>query len=155
MSVELPYAPVDTVIRRRAGDLRVSAGATERLARRIQEHGATVAVAAAERATDDGRKTIMSPDVEAAVEAVSVDLDHEVEPDAEALDLPIAPVDRIARIDLDDRMRVGADARVTLAAHLEGFAETAAAGAATLADHADRRTIIDDDIRTYFELTAE
>ena len=51
MSVELPFAPVDTVIRRQAGGLRVSAEAAEELARRIQEEGADLAAAAAEVAT--------------------------------------------------------------------------------------------------------
>jgi len=36
MSVELPFAPVDGIIRRNAGDLRVSADAAEELARRIK-----------------------------------------------------------------------------------------------------------------------
>ena len=51
MSVELPFAPVDTVIRRNAGQLRVSAEAAEELARQIQSNGAERAAAAAERAT--------------------------------------------------------------------------------------------------------
>ena len=59
MSVELPFAPVDTVIRRNAGQLRVSAEAAEELARRIQERGAALAAEAAESATADGRKTLI------------------------------------------------------------------------------------------------
>ncbi len=47
MSVELPFAPVDAVIRRNADGLRVSADAAEELARRIQDHGASLAVTAA------------------------------------------------------------------------------------------------------------
>jgi len=39
MSVELPSAPVDAVIRRNAEGLRVSAEAVEELSRRIQERG--------------------------------------------------------------------------------------------------------------------
>jgi len=35
MSVELPFAPVDAIIRRNAGSLRVSADAAEALATRI------------------------------------------------------------------------------------------------------------------------
>ena len=62
MSVELPFAPVDTIIRRNAGRLRVSADAAEELARRIQDHGASLAADAAERATADGRKTLMAED---------------------------------------------------------------------------------------------
>ena len=51
MSVELPFAPVDSVIRRNAGGLRVSAEAAEELARRIQEYGSRLAADAAETAT--------------------------------------------------------------------------------------------------------
>jgi histone H3/H4 len=140
MSVELPSAPVDTIIRRNAGDLRVSADATEALARRIQRRGAALAVDAAERASTDGRKTLMVEDFDAPGT------------DREQLELPIAPVDRIARLDIDDRFRVAMDARVALAALLEAFADDVAAAAAVLARHADRRTVIDDDIETYFDL---
>ncbi|MFC7176690.1 histone-like protein [Halosegnis marinus] len=139
MSVELPFAPVDTIIRRNAGDLRVSAGAAEELARRIQERGAALAVEAAERATADGRKTLMAADFGTAGEEAE-------------LELPIAPVDRIARLDIDDRYRVAMDARVALATRLEGFADTVAAAAAVLARHADRRTVKRADVETYFEL---
>jgi len=141
MSVELPFAPVDSIIRRNAGDLRVSAGAAEELARRIQLHGADVATDAAEVATADGRKTLMASDF--GVEA-SIDKDE--------LELPVAPVDRIARLDIDDSYRVAMDARVALADILEDYADNVAAAAATLARHADRRTIKAEDIETYFAL---
>ena len=49
MSVELPSAPVDSVIRRNADGLRVGSDATEELARRIQDRGAELARAAARR----------------------------------------------------------------------------------------------------------
>ncbi|MFB6138071.1 MAG: histone [Halobacteriaceae archaeon] len=140
MSVELPFAPVDTVIRRNAGDLRVSAGATEALASAIQDRGAALAAEAAERATADGRKTLMAEDFDAP------------DVDDEDLVLPIAPVDRIARLDIDDRYRVSMDARVALAAALEEWADEVAAGAAVLARHADRRTVLDDDVETYLAL---
>lgn len=140
MSVELPFAPVDTVIRRNAGGLRVSAEAAEELARRIQEYGAALAVEAADRATADGRKTLMASDFGGD----SVDKDD--------LELPIAPVDRIARLDIDDRYRVSMDARVALARRLEDYADTVAAAAAVLAHHADRRTVKAEDVETYFEL---
>ncbi|PSP58777.1 aldolase [Halobacteriales archaeon QH_7_66_36] len=140
MSVELPFAPVDTIIRRNAGELRVSAGAAEELARHIQNRGAELAVAAAEQATARNRKTLM-------VEDFDVEGDDE-----EALELPIAPVDRIARLDIDDRYRVARDARVALAARLESFADTVASAATVLAHHADRRTVKREDIETYFEL---
>jgi histone H3/H4 len=141
MSVELPFAPVDEIIRRNAGDLRVSADAAEELARRIQRHGASLAVEAAERATADGRKTLRAADfgVERSV-------------DRETLTLPVAPVDRIARLDVDDRFRVSTDARVALAAVLEAYADRAADAAATLARHADRRTVQAEDVETYFAL---
>ena len=141
MSVELPSAPVDAIIRRNAGGLRVSADATEALAERIQTHGAAVAADATARADEDGRKTIMAADL--GVGDV---------PGADDLLLPIAPVDRIARLELDDRYRVGTDARVALASVLEAYADEAAVGAALLARHADRRTIQAEDVETYFEL---
>ncbi len=141
MSVELPFAPVDAVIRRNADGLRVSAGAAEELARRIQERGATLATAAAEEATRDGRKTLMPSDF--GVESV---------PDKDGLELPVAPVDRIARLDIDDGYRVAMDARVALADILESFADDVAAAAADLARHADRRTVKAADVETYFEL---
>jgi histone H3/H4 len=141
MSVELPFAPVDTIIRRNAGDLRVSAGAAEELARRIQERGADLAVDAAERATADGRKTLMASDFE--VETVV---------DREALELPVAPVDRIARLEIAPRYRVSMDARIALADILEDYADNVARAAAKLARHADRRTVQAEDIETYFSL---
>lgn len=141
MSVELPFAPVDTLIRRNAGSLRVSAGAAEELARRIQDRGAALAEEAAARADAEDRKTIMAEDF--GVESV---------PDRDTLVLPIAPIDRIARLDLDDRYRVGMDARIALAGALQSFADEVAAGAALLARHADRRTVQAEDIETYFEL---
>ncbi|MEF8777712.1 MAG: histone [Natronomonas sp.] len=140
MSVELPFAPVDTVIRRNAGQLRVSAEAAEELAQRIQERGATLAVEAAETATADGRKTLMADDFDAP----TVDKDQ--------LELPVAPIDRIARLDIDDRYRVSMDARIVLAGELESYADTVSTAAAILARHADRRTIKAEDIETYYEL---
>ncbi|SEW09702.1 histone family protein [Halobacterium jilantaiense] len=141
MSVELPFAPVDAIIRRHAGDLRVSADAAEELARRIQRHGAALAVDAAAIADADGRKTLMAEDF--GVTSV---------PDGGDLDLPVAPVDRIARLDVDDRFRVSKDARVALADILEDYASEASEGAALLAEHADRRTVQAEDVSTYFEL---
>jgi len=140
MSVELPFAPVDTIIRRNAGQLRVSAESAEELARRIQERGADLAAEAAERATADGRKTLMAEDFQAPVV------------DKDLLELPVAPVDRIARLDIDDRYRVSMDARIALADILEDYADNVARAAAKLARHADRRTVQDDDIETYFSL---
>ncbi|WP_310736345.1 histone family protein [Salinarchaeum laminariae] len=141
MSVELPFAPVDTIIRRNAGDLRVSAEAAEELARRVEERGADLAVGAADRATADGRKTLMAEDfgVEAAI-------------DKQSLELPVAPVDRIARLKIDGQYRVSMDARIALADILEDYADNVAAAAATLARHADRRTVKAEDVETYFAL---
>jgi histone H3/H4 len=141
MSVELPFAPVDDIIRRNAGDLRVSAGAAEELARRIQRHGAELAADAAERATADGRKTLMAADF--GVEQVV---------DGDELELPVAPVDRIARLRIDASYRVSMDARIALADVLEDYADNVASAAATLAHHADRRTVQAEDIETYFSL---
>ena len=143
MSVELPFAPVDSIIRRNAGELRVSADAAEELARRIQEHGSALAVDAAERATADGRKTLMA-----------ADFDVEQVVDRGELELPVAPVDRIARLRIDDRYRVSMEARIALADVLEDYADNVASAAATLARHADRRTIQAEDIETYFALFA-
>lgn len=141
MSVELPFAPVDNIIRRNADGLRVSAAAAEVLAEHIQERGAALAVDAAERARADGRKTLMAADFDVGDPPVRDDVA-----------LPIAPVDRIARLRIDDRFRVGADARVALAASLEAEADAVAAGAALLARHADRRTVKAEDLETYLAL---
>lgn len=118
----------------------MSEAATEELARRIQAHGTELAVVAAERTTAAGRKTLMSEDFDADP------------PDPEALALPVAPVDRIARLDIDDRYRVSQDARVALADILEEFADDVAAAAAHLARHAGRRTVQAEDIERYFAL---
>lgn len=141
MTVELPFAPVDAIIRRNADGLRVSADASEELARRIQDRGAELAIDAAERATADGRKTLMAEDF--GVESLV---------DREVLELPVAPVDRIARLRIDDRYRVSMDARIALADILEDYADNVARAAAKLARHANRRTIQSDDIQTYFDL---
>ncbi len=141
MNIELPFAPVDTIIRRNAGGLRVSAGAAEELAKEIQKHGAAIAVEAAQQATADGRKTLMASDF--GVETVV---------DKDTLELPVAPVDRIARLEIDDRYRVSMDARIALADILEDFADNVSRAAAKLARHADRRTIIAADIEMYFAL---
>ncbi len=141
MSVELPFAPVDSIIRRNADGLRVSQTATEELAGRIQTRGAYLATGAAEQATADGRKTLMAPDFGVG-EAV----------DADALALPIAPIDRIARLDIGDRYRVSMDARIALAQLLEAYADDVAGSAATLARHAGRRTVKAEDIETYVRL---
>jgi histone H3/H4 len=141
MSVELPFAPVDSIIRAQAGDLRVSADATEELAQRIQSHGAEVAISAAEQAATDNRKTLMAEDfgVEQVVSRREVTL-------------PIAPIDRIARLEIDSQYRVSMDARIALADILEEYATNVAEGAAILARHADRRTVQAEDIQTYFSL---
>lgn len=141
MSVELPYAPVDDLIRRNSDGLRVSSGATEELARRIQAEGARRANEAAHRADEHGRKTLMM-----------ADFGVEVSPNEDALVLPIAPVDRVARLEIDGRYRVAMDARVALAEQLEMYADTVAAAAAILTRHAGRQTIKAADIETYFEL---
>jgi len=141
MSIELPFAPVDDIIRRNADGLRVSAGAAKELARRIQEEGARRAITAAERADAEGRKTLMVDD-----------FDAESPPAKSERSLPLAPVDRIARLDIDDRYRVSMDARKALTALLESYADDIATAAALLARHADRRTIKAEDIEAYFEL---
>lgn len=141
MRVELPFAPVDGIIRRNAEDLRVSAAAAEALAELIQQRGAELAVEAAHRADEEGRKTLMASDFSVATI-----------PDRESLALPIAPVDRIARLDIDDAYRVSMDARIALASLLEAYADEVAEGAALLARHADRRTVKAEDIHTYDRL---
>lgn len=141
MSVELPFAPVDGIIRRNADGLRVSAEATAALAEHIENHGAELAITAAERADADGRKTIMA-----------MDFNLESLPGKDDVELPIAPVDRIARHRIDDRYRVSMDARIALAAILEEFADRAGRAAAILARHANRRTVTESDIETHFEL---
>jgi histone H3/H4 len=140
MSVELPFAPVDSMIRRNAADLRVGSDATEELARRVQDRGAELARAAARSAEADGRKTLMAEDFDTP--AV----------DQAELTLPIAPVDRIARLDIDDRYRVSTDARLALAGVLESYADEIADAAASLARHADRRTVKAEDVETYLNV---
>ncbi|MFC4987035.1 MULTISPECIES: histone family protein [Saliphagus] len=140
MNVELPFAPVDTIIRRNAGDLRVSADAARELAERIQRHGADLAVEAARRASEDGRKTLQAADFGA-------------DPgDGDAIELPIAPVDRIARLEIDDGYRVSTEARVALAERLEEYADGVAAAAAILARHAGRKTVTAEDVETSVRL---
>jgi len=124
----------------RTGRQRLGDGAEE-LARRIQERGAALAIDAAEEASADGRKTLMATDF--GVEAV---------PDKDRLELPIAPIDRIARLDIDDSYRVAMDARIALADILESYADNVAAAAADLARHASRRTVKAEDVAAYFEL---
>ena len=141
MSVELPFAPVDDVIRRNADGLRVSADAAEELAKRIQREGAKLAAEAAERADADGRKTLMVED-----------FDVRTVPDKDDLALPIAPVDRVARLDIGDRYRVSMDARIALASILESYADDVATATAILARHAGRRTIKGEDVVVYYEL---
>ncbi|USZ69653.1 histone family protein [Halorussus salilacus] len=68
------------------------------------------------------------------------------------LELPVAPVDRIARLDIADDYRVAMDARIALADILEDYADNVARAAAILARHADRRTVKAEDIETYFKL---
>ena len=72
--------------------------------------------------------------------------------DQDELTLPIAPVDRIARLDIDDRYRVSTDARLALAGVLESYAADLADGAAALARHADRRTVKAADVETYLDV---
>jgi histone H3/H4 len=80
------------------------------------------------------------------------DFGVETVPETETLELPVAPVDRIARLDIDDSYRVSMDARIALAAVLESFADDVAAAATALAHHADRRTVKAEDVAAYFEL---
>lgn len=141
MRVELPFSPVDSLIRTQAGDLRVSADAAEALARQIQDDGAEIAATAAQQTEADGRKTIMVEDF-GSVEV----------PPRDSLTLPIAPIDRIARLDVADRYRVAEDARLALANRLEDRAITIAAGARELAEHAGRRTIQAEDIELFVDL---
>lgn len=138
VSVELPLAPIDDLIRGQNPDLRVSSTAAEALAERIQQEGASVSAEAAERAEVEGRKTIMVKDYH-------IDLD----PDPEDPALPVAPVDRIARLDVDD-FRVSQDARIALTAYLQGWAEDVADAAGRLAEHADRKTVQAEDVEAYF-----
>lgn len=144
MTVELPYAPVDAVIRESAPGMRVSSGAAEELAARIQEKGASLAVDAAERADEEGRKTIRASDFSFGEKDVSKD----------CLTLPVAPVDRIARLRLDD-YRVRKEARLALADYLEGWATEVAGSSARLAEHAGRRTVQREDIEAYFDICGE
>lgn len=142
MTVELPYAPVDSLIREAAPEMRVSSGAVEGLAERIQDKGASLAVVAAENAAKDDRKTVRAEDF-------GFGTGQNIEKND--LLLPVAPIDRIARLRLDG-YRVSEGARLALATHLEDWAVGVAEGVATLAEHAGRRTVQREDVGTYFEL---
>lgn len=144
MTVELPYSPVDSLIREAAPEMRVSSGAAKELATRIQDRGAALSVNAADNAADDDRKTVRGEDFEFETRNASKD----------ELILPVAPVDRIARLRLDG-YRVSKDARLALAAHLEDWATGVAESAAVLAEHAGRRTVQREDVETYFEIVPE
>ena len=96
----------------------------------------------AEKAAADGRKTLMAADF-GVQQGVG----------RRELELPIAPVDRIARLDIDDRYRVAMDARIALASILEREADDVAAAAALLAEHAGRRTVKAEDVELYAQLT--
>ena len=144
MSVELPYAPVDSLIREAAPGMRVSSGAAEELASRIQDKGATLSVKAAEKASEDGRKTIRAEDFGFEIFSVS----------KESLILPVAPVDRIARLRVDN-YRVRKEARLALAVHLEAWATEVAEASAKLARHAGRRTVQREDIEAYFDVCGD
>lgn len=141
MSVELPFAPVDGIIRRNVGDARVSAAAAEALARHIQEYGASLAVEAARHADEAGRRTLQAGD-----------FDVDDPPTRTELTLPIAPVDRIARLRIDDSYQVSEGARLALAKRLEDYGDKVAEGALLLAEHADRRTVKAEDIDAYVTL---
>jgi len=144
VTAELPYAPVDSLIRQAAPDMRVSSGASEELAARVQARGAALSVDAAEGAAAADRKTIRTEDF--GFEAREATKDE--------LTLPVAPVDRIARLRLDD-YRVSRGARLALSAHLEDWATDVADSAAVLAEHAGRRTVQREDVDTYFEVAGE
>lgn len=144
MGVELPYAPVDTLIREAAPDIRVSQDAAEKLALEIQERGAELAIDAAENARRDGRKTVMPEDFDFTAPAAGKG----------KLTLPVAPIDRIARLRIED-YRVSQDARLALASYLENWAREAAAASAKLARHAGRRTLQAEDIEVYFDVCGQ
>ena len=141
MSIELPFAPVDTIIRRNAGGLRVSLDATEELAIRIQLEGASLSIEASIIADRNGRKTIQKEDFNIENKDIKKDLI-----------LPIAPIDRIARLEIDGRYRIGNDARVALATYLEEYADQVAKKSALLTRHAGRKTIQKEDVQAYFRI---
>lgn len=141
MSVEFPLALIDTLIRRNAGNLRVSEGAAEELARHLQDQGVALGKKAARQAESEGRNTIMAKDT-----------DVDEIPRKEELVLPIAPVDRVVRLDLADYLRVARDARIAFTHRLENHADEVARSAALLARHAGRRTIQSEDISTYVKV---
>ena len=144
MSMELPFAPVDTIIRRNSGTLRVGSEATGELARLIQIEGANIAIEAAKIAKENGRKTIQEGDFNIGKR----DLERE-------LVLPIAPVDRIARSEIDNRYRIGNDARLILAEYLESYADQIAKKSVILARHAGRKTIQKEDIEICVRILGE
>ena len=141
MSIELPFAPVDAIIRRNAGGLRVGSEATEELARLIQIEGANIAMEAAEVAKRNGRKTIHEEDFK--IDGLGI---------KKEIVLPIAPIDRIARSEIDDRYRIGSDARLILAEYLENYADEKVKKSAILARHAGRKTIQKEDVEVCIKI---
>ncbi len=142
MSVELPFAPVDSIIRRADPNIRVGGGAPKELAKKIQEKGAKKAKEAADIARKDNRKTLMAEDIE-EIEVTSDSEDNFI--------LPLAPIDRIARLEIED-FRVSEDARKSLASYLEKWGLDVAESACQLAKHSGRRTVKEEDITAYFEI---
>lgn len=142
MSVELPFAPVDSIIRRADPDIRVGADAPKKLAKKIQEEGAKKAKEAADLAKKDNRKTLMLEDMEKV--HIKTDLEED-------FILPLAPIDRIARLELEN-FRVSEDARKSLAGYLEKWSIDVAGSACQLAKHSGRRTVKEEDITAYFEI---
>ena len=141
MSVELPFAPVDSLIREADPDIRVSSSAAEELAYKIQEKGSQLAAEASKNTRNDRRKTIMPEDFEFETELR----------DKDTLTLPIAPVDRIARLDIDD-YRMSNDARIALTSFLEEWTKEAAEKSVKMARHSGRRTVQGKDVEAYFDI---
>lgn len=141
-NVELPYAPVDNIIRDSVDDKRISREAAEKLALEIQGKGARLSEKASRKTEADGRKTIRPHDY---------GFDGEV-PSMDDLTLPVAPVDRIARLRAEE-FRVSKEARLALTLYLERWARDVAEAAGRLAEHADRKTVLAEDVETYLELT--
>lgn len=142
MNSELPFAPIDSIIREADPNIKVGSDAPKKLAKEIQEEGSEKAKEASEIAKKNDRKTLMLEDLK----KIGI-----VENTQNDLIIPLAPVDRIARLKIED-FRVSEEARKGLAHYLENWSLQIARDICKIARHAGRKTVKAEDVEIYFEI---